>query len=135
MSFPWLPAPPQALAAARSAAGGTCAPTPPLQGASRDSTAAAGSARDRLFCEMILAALALAAAGPVRSSQHKGAAEGGGGGCDGEAALGQASVGGARDPGVWALSLCELAMACGRGASDWLLQRVQGLFKVRGSEG
>jgi hypothetical protein len=65
---------------------------------------AGGSSRDRALCGALLACLWSAASGAAAPT---------------------------RDATSAALCLAELASAAGRGAGDMLLQRIQGLLKVR----
>jgi hypothetical protein len=93
---------------------------------------AAGSARDAALCDALLSALALEAAGQPVDRQPPQA-------CAVITTSGQVSAGAAgghrRDPGVAAVALCELAIACGRRTSDALLHRVQSLLQVGGGCG
>lgn len=87
---------------------------------------AAPSARDSGLCDAILAALWQAA-----SARPAAAQAGGGAAAVAEQEEGDAGAAARRDPASAALSLCELALAFGRGAADCLLQRALALLKVR----
>jgi len=69
--------------------------------------------RDGALCDGLLSALVLEAGGRALAP--------------GSAAV--APAGGGRDPAATAVALCELSVVCGRGISDALLQRVQGLLR------